>query len=437
MIDQLEEALTRALTAAADGTPQPGDDFVSGVRHRQRQRRNRRVAAVAACAVVLTTVGTVTAISPSRPAPPPEPVAMSWWSGVVPDFAAAKAPQEVWPEAVRRLPQNLPDGRQYQVVAVIDEHRYLITTHEYVLTADGIVAQKPDPRPTGPSVFDVKANTVRPLFDPDSKIGADVVWYSADGAALVGDRAVWLIAVNRRSGGSFELWSSGVDGVGGPRRLAVVTGDRTVPHISVVGDAVYWQQTNANGQGSAGVYRQPVSGGAAERIAGSEGYTWFGVSPWVTNAEEAALPGQKPAPSKGTLWNLATGERRPWTVHPDARHLSCDPVLCAGQASDGKPVLQQLDGTEYQVLPYGDLRFAMQPAREGRFGVGSIARSDGRAEFIWDRYTGTAAVFHTGNKPGSRSESLEGMTVFGFENSTVQWSDGRGGSYVLDLAAIH
>lgn len=437
MTSQLEDELSRTLTGAAAGAPPPGEEFLAGVRGRQRRRRNNRIIAGAACAVAITTVGAVTAVNlnTQAPAPPAYQVAAAW-NGKIPDFRDARPAQEVWPDAVHRLPKTLPDGRHYQVVDALDEDRYLITTFKYVaVEGTKLVATDRKGSGRGPSVFDAKANTVRPLFDPEEGTGKDVLDYSLTKVARVGDWAVWNIAVGFRSGGSgVELWSSRLDGVGGPRRIAALTErDRMLPHPGVAGDDVYWQQSAADGTGSSGVYRLPVSGGTPQLVPGSKGFSWFDLSPWVTSAEWYTPLDESSEPRRGELLNLETGERRTWVANPRLKHLRCDPVLCHGETSDGTPAVQRLDGTGLELLPKD--QEATGRAREGRFADGDVVRSDGRARYVWDRFTGEAAVTNTG-LPERGFPDLEDMSFGGFENTTIQWPDGENGYYVLDLDAI-
>jgi hypothetical protein len=440
MTSQLEEELTRTLTGAADGAPPPGDDFLAGVRGHQRRRRNHRAAAVAACAIVITTVGTMTAVSLNTPAPPlPEQVATSW-NGEIPDFEAARPAQEVWPDAVHRLPKTLPDGRQYQVVDVLGQDRYLITTARFRMAGPGTAVIEREEKITGPAVFDAKAKTVRPLYDEDGVIDQDMFFYSFQTVARVGDWAVWMVSATltaRGVRGGFELWSSRLDGVGGPRLIATLTErDRAVPHVGVAGEYVYWQQSGADGTGSAGVYRLPVSGGTPQLVPGSEGYSWLGVSPWVTSTEWVTPVDESTEPRQGELWNLVTGERRTWIANPGARHLRCDPVLCTGQTSDGTQTVQRLDGTGYQVLsPFKPAVPGSGTAGEGRFAVGGAIKPDDRRQYVWDRFTGEAAVTRMALTE-QRPTDVGDMSFTGYENTTVQWPDGENGYYVLDLKAI-
>jgi hypothetical protein len=46
---------------------------------------------------------------------------------VVPDLMNLEPLAEVWPQAVRRLPDRLPDGSTYKIIEAIGGDKYLVT----------------------------------------------------------------------------------------------------------------------------------------------------------------------------------------------------------------------------------------------------------------------------------------------------------------------
>ncbi|MBF9130897.1 hypothetical protein I0C86_18315 [Plantactinospora sp. S1510] len=448
MSDQLERELVRTLDGAAASAPTPDGEFLAGVRGRQQRRRRRRTAVAAACGVALTVVASLTVVRLGAPPPTltdPAP-AVAAWSGTVPAFTTAlESPERVWPEAVRRLPGTLPDGREYGVLAILDDDRYLVESPRWGARSipENQLASYVSPQ-APPSVFDVRAGTVRALGDPTAAAGK--TRYGVPDFAVLGDELLWWATYIRGDIFVRELWSARLDGTAAPRLLHTpAPADRALPTLGVAGDHVYWYQEGA----PAGIYRLSAAGGTPTPVPGAEGFYpavsgpgHDGLSPWVDNADV-------PSPTSGELWNLVTGQRLRWTTQPSA-NVSCDPVLCSGQTRDGQPFVQRLDGSGYQLLPYrGSFNFQMYPAVDGRFGVGAVRVDGGPAPFVWDRSTGRTALITTvppnpittvspgGAKPARDAPAtLLGRALLGADAATVQWWDGAGGFYLLDLRAI-
>ncbi|BCB89443.1 hypothetical protein Psuf_067560 [Phytohabitans suffuscus] len=419
-MNQLEEDLTHTLLDAADHAPAPDGGFLDGVCRRRRARRRRRVAGVAGCAAVLTVVGGV-AITNLSPGSTEQqlPFATSDWSGTVPDFAAADPPDEVWPEAVHRLPATLPSGSGYQVFAVLGGDRYLVRTGK--------------PSASAPSVFNAKTGEVVFLGTEQMRNRPDSS--STDWTTAVGDYAVWFGTAGVDNGRRWhaEIWTARLDGTGGPKKIATVPDHgHTPPLIGVLGDSLYWDEAGLLGRKSTAIYRLPVTGGTPRRVPDSDGYRLFGLSPWADTANHF-IAQDAPTSSTGVLWNVETGERRPWVAHNHARTVTCGPRICTGTTRGGKYFVQRLDGTGFRELPYPKDGFNATPAIAGRFSVGTFETSRGYVWYIWDlvddKVASTAAT--TNGSPGA-----ENGTFDGFEGSTFQWRADDGSVRVLDLGTI-
>ncbi|WP_329101108.1 hypothetical protein OG792_20165 [Micromonospora sp. NBC_01699] len=431
MTDQLEDELIRTLARAGAIAPAPGVDFVPEVRRRQRRRRQRRVAVAAACAVTLTIVGGLSVVRPTEtaPTPDPEPITTATdWSGEIPEFATLRSPEQVWPRAVRKMPGTLPNGDSYVVLAIVDRDRYLVNN------TGGT---------RGPLLFDARTGAIRPLADPSTGAGGPVSG-RINSFVVVGEEVAWIADVaNPGDAGSLALWAAPLDGRTPPRLLyTYVETDHAYPHLATAGDSVYWRQDK--GSRPAGIYRIPVSGGAPTLVPGSEAFYLSGLSPWVdTHTRQTPVNGE---PISGELWNLVTGERRAWKAAPSVGALLCDPVLCLGQALHKQPTLQRLDGSDFRKFadPSGSAAGVwggMDAALDGRFATAWFETALSRFPFIWDRFSGKAAVVKTPRGPATSGSfgpdrSSEPWMVMIPGSALVQWSDGKGGTHLLDLRAI-
>jgi hypothetical protein len=420
MMNQLEQDLTHTLSDAADHAPEPDEGFLDGVRRRQRARRRRRVAGVAGCAAVLVVVGGVAVTDLSRGSTERQlPFATSDWSGTVPDLAAADPPDKVWPEAVHRLPATLPNGSGYQVFAVLGGDRYLVRTGK--------------PSASAPSVFDTRTGEVVFLGTEQMRNRPDSS--STDWTTAVGDYAVWFGTAGVDNGRRWhaEIWTARLDGTDEPKKIATVPDHgHSPPLIGVLGDSLYWDEAGLLGTNSAAIYRLPVTGGTPRRVPDSDGYRLFGLSPW-TDTTKHFVAQDEPTSSEGVLWNVETGERRPWVTHRNARTVVCQPQICTGTTKGGKYFVQRLDGTGFRELPYPKDGFNSTPAIAGRFSLGTVETSRGHVWYIWDLVDGKVAstAATTTGSPGD-----ENGTFDGFEGSTFQWRAGDGSVRVLDLATI-
>ncbi|MDQ7911070.1 hypothetical protein RB614_41940 [Phytohabitans sp. ZYX-F-186] len=410
MTSQLEDELTHTLAGAADLAPEPDESFVEGVHRRRRARTHRRVAMVAGCAAVLAVVSGVAVTNLSwRATEPGPPFASSDWSGTVPDFATADPPDKVWPDAVHRLPATLPNGAKYQVFAVLGGDRYLVRTTAGV------------PSASAPWVYNARTGDL--VFLGTEEMRTRPGSSSKDWTTAVGDYAVWFGTASESNQRDAGVWTARLDGTGDPKMIATVKDHGSIPPlIGVLGDSVYWAQ-----EGS-GTYRLPVSGGTPQRVRDSDGYQLFGLSPWVDTTGHLVAE-EDPTPDKGVLWDLETGERRPWVSHKDAQTVICAPQICTGRTERGTYFVQRLDGTGFQELPYPEDGFHATPAIGGRFSIGTVKTSDGTFRYIWDIVGDKVA---SAAAPAGQDDG----TAYGFESSTFQWLAGDGSVRVLDLKAI-
>jgi len=376
-------------------------------------RRRGSLIVAAACAAGLAVASVPLAVRLDAP-PDRPPIVAEGWSGVVPDFENLRPPEQVWPDAVHRLPATLPDGSTYSLQLSLGGGRYLVRG----------VGKNPGPaHNVGPKVFDTAAGTVQALGDPDAA-GPDGTWLHD--VAVDGDRAVWVL---QQGAHQFDVWSAPLDGSAKARLAVRWTGPGVAYPIGLHAGSVYW--ATSVDKPATGIYRTPLSGGAPELVPDSAGFREYGQFPWVTPGPVINdLAVQQPPGAgarSGELLNLVTGERLHWTANPDARAVQCNPMLCVGWSADEKAVFQRLDGSAYTKLRYHQtVMWGEESALDGRFGVGTVQAAPSTS-WIWDRATGAAA-----SPPGARVELVGGA----FPSTLAQWTDADGAIYALDLADI-
>lgn len=413
MSTHLEDRLTGLLADAADTAPMPEYDPMEAVRGRQKRRRRRHVAVAAACAAAVATTGSVVAVNAAVPAVDHR-VGTVVSPDRIPNFASLAGPEKVWPEAVHRLPDRLPDGSQYAVAQVLTDGRYLVArAHDTV----------------APSVYDRRAGTVTPVATVAQFNGLAMARLQM--ARAVGDRVVWFVSGFRDNQPVHEAWTVSLRG-GAPVRLASMP-DGAMPRFMVVGNAIAWEQRIPGSAESAGGPRDVIrmvslDGGAPRDVPGTDGYTLAQVAPWITTQRLAS--GITPKTS-GELRNVATGERLRWTAHERIQFLRCGPTWCAGTGFGGV-ALQNLDGTGYTELNYGG---TLAPRMAGRLAVGSLDLPDGPRQVVWDRTTGRAAQY-TNLRSEDPTMGKTGVHLSDFEPPVVAWRPDDKTLMVLDLAAI-
>lgn len=422
MTHGVEEAVTAVLRERAEDEVDARavlDGALARGRRRKRARRAAQMIGATASVAALAVVGGVVATGMGqRDLQYGAPYASSGWSGTVPDLAGGDSPEEVWPEAVHRLPATLPDGRGYQVYAVLGGDRYLVRT---------------DAEVSAPLVFDAKSGDL--VFLGTEEMRARPGWSTRDWTVAVGDHAVWFASVPEDNGQRWhaEIWTARLDGTGGPKKIATVPDHGHDPtNIGVLGDGLYWGPNVMGDRAGSGVTRVPVTGGAPRPVPDSDGFLLFGLSPWTDTTSHYVAEGES-TPRRGVLWNVETGERRPWVAHGAAEQLVCHPEICAGTTGEGRHFLQRLDGTGVRELPYPKDGFDLRPAVGGRFGVGTVKTSRGYVWYAWDLTDDTVASIRAGEAGATGSD---GEGYYGFERSILQWRAPDGAVRVLDLAAI-
>jgi hypothetical protein len=404
MSANLDDTLVRTLNAVAVSATEPAPDFYAGIAARRRRlRRTRRAGVAAVVAVCVAVAGGFAAVGLiGRPAPDATDPA------VAPiDLEQARPIEQVWSEAIVKVPEHLPDGRIAIVGGRVGGDRFLI------------VPGTPEVSFQLPVVFNVSTGEVRELT-PGAPAGYKE--YSYCGAWLGERHILWSVcAVDGADRRTWEVWSAPRAGGDSVRRAVLVpqTHDHGVHATDIDGelylvlsreedDAVYQIRDD-------GVLRQVADGDDYGVVAPG----WLRVGfprPALPSADPSTAAGETAA----TLWNPRTGERRTPRLLPGLTQAHCVPESCVGRDADGY-VRYRFDGTGVRrarirpddTVPPAGLEF--DPT--GRF----IQLRFSPDAYLWDPSTNTAARL-TGN-----SQILFGLIVL----RTVD-----GTQYVLDTAAI-
>ncbi|GAA4443719.1 hypothetical protein [Phytohabitans houttuyneae] len=380
----------------------------------QPRRRSRAALMVAAACVLGLVVAAVPLAVHLGAAQPPAAQAAAW-SGTVPDFGDLPTPQEVWPAAVHRIPATLPGGGRYTVSAVIGAGKYVVRS-DFLPTAT-----TSNDLTVWPVLLDAAAGTARSLNGPAvERLDAGLAEVFVDGGDVL-----WGL---RRDTAPYELWIAPVDGSAPARLLTTWPLAGQAYPIGVDFGVVYWRY-DGDGAASA-IYRMRLGNLVPQKVDGTEGYQDFGAFPWVTTRRQSDVDAEEAAGGSeqrtGSLLNVLTGERRGWTANDGAASIDCNPTLCLGLDAGGRATVQRLDGTGFREVPFSQRTVPYEKsALAGRFGLGSFAESGGRT-WIWDRRTGAAATVPQADLSTTARTPL----------TVVQWEEGNGARYVLDLAAI-
>ncbi|MER6001391.1 hypothetical protein ABT120_22685 [Nonomuraea angiospora] len=320
MSTDLEDDLSRVLGRAAEGAPQAPTGFPGRIAARSRRRRTRTQALVAAVAMVIVAGGlgvTVRGTDGPRPAQTklPDPV------------------EKVWPDAVWKIPRQLPKVPDFRPLIFIDDRTVLLWTWKSDERTDAIYA------------YDLGTGRPRKLVDVPSE-----KWEYASSFAVGAGRIVWqTVDKNEQT----RFWSMPVSG-GKP--AAIDTGgpvEGRGEKLIVVGDRVAFSLAGG------GVFTFPLRGGRVTPVAGAERHhilRW----PWVGTPSELT---QDREPSFRELLNAETGQASNAVVRPGERYVRCGVTTCVGMRPDDTRFYRLRDGSRERDLPgspvlgLGDDRF--------------------------------------------------------------------------------
>lgn len=399
---------------AAQRVPPP--DLARIVARAERGARPRRrsgwvVQAVAAAVAVLV-CGTVTAVVTLARPETRHGVAptFSFAPDKIPDFAKLPGPEAVWPDAVRRVPERLPDGSDYTVADTTDGDDLLVV---------------PVGRAAGPLLFNPDSGAVREVATAAVTNGLSQPRVTA--ARVAGDRVVWFLEGRRNGRTAREAWLAQLAG-GAATKLADLPAISGFPVLA--GDSMIWEEFGpGQGQDDVKIRRLSLRGGPIAEVPGSRGY-WLSTIPgWITS-QYPGTPFGEPERT-GELVEVATGKRYRWKANEEmVGTVACGPTWCAGAGVGEEVAVQDLDGGHFVSLKE---RGGLEPGFGGRLAIGNV----GSRWVVWDRGTGRAAVLERKpiGDPFSRQSELllQGMS----SRSPVQvWQAPDGTFKLLDLKRL-
>ncbi|TYB49248.1 hypothetical protein [Actinomadura chibensis] len=327
MTDDLDRALRATLTTAARQAPDVEAGLLDRVESaRRRRRRIRTSAAAAAVAVVLGGTGAVGALLRSgEDAPPAATTADALKPMSLAGLGTPVKLRERWPDAVRTVPSELPNGRVLEPVALLDG--------DTLVGATTASLQKPDKLWS----YDLAAHQARVITDivvpPGSKI------FASDFAIGQG-QVIWWLSYRAHGRDTVEIWGAPVAG-GAAHKIVGLPG-ASVSTLLIDGGTIVWGMSD-------GIHKAPLAGGAPTRVPGTAGYeivSW----PWIGSP---AFDGNKEQDvTHRSLWNLRTGEHRKARLTPLRGTWSCAVTWCVGDNPWNRTIsMQRRDGKAGRTFP--------------------------------------------------------------------------------------
>ncbi|TMR95076.1 hypothetical protein [Nonomuraea basaltis] len=407
-MNDIEETLCRTLGHAAEQAPRLPSTLPGQLATGYRRRRNRARAVLAATAVVVVAGGTTVglrggAIEAVSPATDPTGIPSAMIS-TAPQETLPPPIEQVWPEAVRKVSAEGPDGKEFTPLAFIDDRNVLVSTSAGFERTAALYA------------FDLDSREFRKIAD--TPIPAGTVTFSSDFTIGNGQVAWWTATSDARAhiyraplyGGEAELVTS----------LEITDQqDMGLGSLDVADDRIYFSEQEG------GVYSVLLGGGRVEQVQNSAGMhvlSW----PWIGRPRYL---GESDGPRFGEIRNVETGETRTAVTRPGEKSVTCDLTYCSGIRSDGESFHRLRDGSQERTLP-GDIPQLMPPAL-GRFSITTVR--DERALLgvaLHDLTTGTSADL--GLRPRGKSISHPG---FSRDNRLLSYAFG-GEVVIVDLAKI-
>ncbi|MFI7124692.1 hypothetical protein ACIBQ1_03300 [Nonomuraea sp. NPDC050153] len=397
---EVEETLRRTLGHAAEQAPGLPALLPARLERIHRRRRQRAGIALAAAAIVLV-AGGATAVLRGGDTITAVPAA-----GRNMADAPAEQVEEVWPEAVRKIPAKAPDGVPWRPQTFIDDRTLLVEAQ------GGESGQT-----SAVYAYDLDARTPRKIADvpaPEGTVGF------GNGFAVGGGRVVWWTGTKDSVA---HLWAVPLDG-GTPKivadhRLDAADDGSGIDGLAVANDKIVFSVYTG------GVFTVPLGGGTVEPVAGGTGMhllAW----PWI------GAPGRGGEP-QGTpyarIQNVETGETRTAVTQPGEELRLCGVTICLGRTSEGTAFFRHRDGSSQKNVP-GEVHSAYLPTQD-RFYIstyGGVGKPEGVG--LYDLDTGRSGSLGISGKGNSirlpSMDSTGGMLSYTLKDDL----------YLIDLSKI-
>ncbi|MEV4223195.1 hypothetical protein [Nonomuraea sp. NPDC049725] len=331
----LEETLRRTLERAADRAPALPAAVAARLAGPPPRRAPRAQALLAAAAVVVVAAGVSVAVTAGlggpaepRPAGPAatasagvstsEPTAEP--TGELADLQAPPPIEEVWPQALHKLPGTGRD--RLRPIQFLDDRTLLVSTWSSFEKTSALYA------------YDLGTRERREITKVPTPKGT--VLFASDFRAG-GDRVVWW---NRLKDGTTQIWSAPLSGGEAALVTTVRTDESGLDGVQIAGDRVVFSAR------SGGVHTAPLAGGPATPVEGGASMhvlNW----PWIG---EPGPYGEHVGPRFGRIRNVETGETRTGTTRAGDELLGCSVTHCIGHRK-GAMFLRLRDGSGEQPLP--------------------------------------------------------------------------------------
>ncbi|WP_214109263.1 hypothetical protein [Acrocarpospora catenulata] len=350
MRDEFERNLESGLHLLAERAPAAPPDLTTRIRARRaRAWWWRLLAAALTTGAVAGTGAIVTAgHSVERVVPPP---------------ATIRPIEQVYPDAVHEVPARLPDGRTYDVVAMIDRGHALLRT----------VRDRHADRTDGLWSLDLATGSATRLVKVSVPKGTVISFWSA---AVGEGRLVWWTARRVMGKMTTTFFTAPVTG-GEQRPIAETPG---YPLDLVIDDGrLVWTRS-----GTGGAYEVPLNGGTPRPIEGTKGlhmvrWPWLGRPSFRT---------EEPSVQHAEIVNALTGERR--TAPTWRAPASCSVTWCVSRDQVGRR-----DGTSVRTMSTG---WQHDPPALDRFLLFMTPKSD-RFHLLSDLATGVTTELHPDDSP--------------------------------------
>ena len=403
----LEDAIPRALAASGTELLSPTTDLAAGAKRGHRRRIAVR-SVVSLSAIALITVGTTLFATGGghhhTPADAP-----------VPSVEIAQLPlvNAVWPEAIRTLPERLPGGAQYSVVAEVTHGVYVVQTPADTPHGGGIYRFTPA---TGSLVVLVSAPSL--TLQPAQMVDNDT--YLAVATKAPAEHATDVYVV---SAGSAHLITH--------LRLPAV--DPVPAAFGWLDGRIAWSawsgtsDSDLSSDMSPGIYGPDNLG---KPIPGAEAYSINpGTAPWATSTVVKRNSDGLGEVTGFDMWNLQTGRKQRLDATKEGAAnvaLYCDSTGCKFPRdtpfADGLITINGVNSDQGEATTSGHFAVVISLA-SGQPGVASVLDMD----------TDTYA-----NLPGAVGKplTLADLANISRHSDIVNLPDSAGHKVILNLAAI-